>query len=62
MLYDSSNSMDRNIKKMRERQTLELIEDIADMQYHKTGDKWWLNLGVTVAKKLSRRIHENPNI
>ena len=39
---------------MTERQTLELLLDVADAQYHNTGDKWWLNLGLEVAKKRGR--------
>lgn len=40
---------------MRERQMLECILDIADMEYHNTGDKWWLELGLDVATKLRRK-------
>ena len=39
---------------MTERQILELLLDLSDAQYHKSGDKWWLNLGVEVAKKRGR--------
>ena len=46
---------------MKERQVLECIEDIADMQYHETGDKWWLKLGLDVAKKKHRRKYETKN-
>ena len=38
---------------MRERQILESMLDMADLLYHKTGDKWWLHIGVEVAKKLN---------
>lgn len=38
---------------MTERQALECIMDIADAYYHKTGDKWWLQLGVDIANKLN---------
>lgn len=36
---------------MRERQMLECIQDIADMEYHETGDKWWLKIAIEAAKK-----------
>lgn len=39
---------------MKERQALECIGDIADMEYHKTGDKWYLALAIEVAKKMRR--------
>ena len=39
---------------MREKQVLELIQDVADQWYHKTGDKWYLNLAIETAKKLRR--------
>lgn len=41
---------------MRERQVLECLEDVAEMWYHKTGDKWWRKLGeiVTEKKKVKR--------
>lgn len=42
---------------MKELTSLECIADIADMQYHKTGDKWWLALGLEVSKKINRRNH-----
>lgn len=41
---------------MRERQALECIQDIADMYYHKTGDKWYLRLAIETAKKLNERV------
>ena len=44
---------------MTEKQILRLLLDVADMQYHNTGDKWWLNFGVEVAKKSGRRKHES---
>lgn len=37
---------------MKERQALECIGDIADMEYHKTGDKWYLSLAIEVARKV----------
>ena len=40
---------------MTELQALECMLDVADMHYHQTGDKWWLNMGVEIAKKLHRR-------
>lgn len=40
---------------MSEYQILECMLDMADMQYRKTGDKWWLSLGVEVAEKIGRR-------
>lgn len=40
---------------MKERQILECIEDTAEMEYHRTGDRWWLNLQVEVVRKLNRR-------
>ena len=40
---------------MSEIQTLECMLDIADMQYHNTGDKWWLFIGVEIAKKRGLR-------
>ena len=39
---------------MTERQILELLLNIADAQYHNTGDKWWLNMGVEVSEKRGR--------
>lgn len=33
--------------------------DVADMEYHNTGDKWWLNMGVEIAKKAGRRKNES---
>ena len=39
---------------MREKQVLELIQDVADQWYHKTGDKWYLSLAIETAKKLRR--------
>ena len=42
---------------MSERMALECMLDIADMQYHNTGDKWWLSLGLEIATKLKRRKH-----
>lgn len=40
---------------MTERQALECIQDIADSWYHRTGDKWWLQLAIDTARKLKRR-------
>ena len=40
---------------MTEVQLLDCMLDIADMQYHNTGDKWWLNLGVEIATKRRRK-------
>lgn len=39
---------------MRERTVLELIEKIADAQFHKTGDKWWKE----IAKKIEDKQEE----
>lgn len=36
---------------MRERQLLQCLEDVANMQYHKTKDKWWKKLAEMVNKK-----------
>lgn len=40
---------------MKERQELECIREIADMLYHKTGDKWYLSLCIDVTRKLRGR-------
>lgn len=40
---------------IKERSALECIEDIADAQYRRTGDKWWLRLCIDVAKKQHKR-------
>lgn len=54
--------MDRKQKMMKERAILECIQDMADMLYHRTGDKWYLILGVETAKKLRSRGYEAKNI
>lgn len=36
---------------MRERTVLELIEKVADAQFHKTGDKWWKKVRDMIAEK-----------
>lgn len=40
---------------MTELQVLKCMLDVADMEYHNTGDKWWLEIGVAIAKKRGRR-------
>lgn len=40
---------------MSEYQILKCMLDVADMNYHNTGDKWWLNIGIEIAKRLNRR-------
>lgn len=40
---------------MSEMQILNCMLDIADMQYHNTGDKWWLYIGIEIAKRRGRR-------
>ena len=40
---------------MTELQVLDCMLDVADMEYHNTGDKWWLSIGVEIAKKRGRR-------
>jgi len=47
---------------MRERMILECIQDIADSWYHKTGDKWYLLLGLEVTKKLRSKNYEVKDI
>lgn len=37
---------------MRERQLLECLLDICDMQYQRTGDKWYLRACIETAKKI----------
>ena len=44
---------------MTEIQMLDCMLDIADMQYHKTGDKWWLGIGIEIATKMGRKKNEN---
>lgn len=51
MYYDYNVGIYRG-QEMTERQTLECMLDIADSQYHNTGDKWWLQIGVEIARKL----------
>lgn len=36
---------------MKERQILDCIRAMADMEYNKTKDKWWLELAITVDRK-----------
>lgn len=36
---------------MRERQLLQCIQDVAIMQYYKTGDKWWGELAAAAEEK-----------
>ena len=36
---------------MRERYILECIRDMADMEFEKTKDEWWLRLAIAVEKK-----------
>lgn len=36
---------------MKERFILECIRDMADMEYNKTKDEWWLKLAITIARK-----------
>lgn len=38
---------------MTERQTINAIEKVAEMYYHKTKDKWWLKLAVYTEKRLN---------
>ena len=47
---------------MKERAILECIRDMADMMYHRTGDKWYLMLGIETAKKLRSRHYETKDI
>lgn len=36
---------------MKERQILECIRDMADMEYNRTKDTWWLELAIIVDRK-----------
>ena len=36
---------------VKERKILELMEEVADWYYEKTGDKWYFNLAETIRKK-----------
>ena len=47
---------------MREKAVLECIQDIADMWYHKTGDKWYLALGLDVTKKIRSKYYATEDI
>jgi hypothetical protein len=38
---------------MTERQTIAAIEKVAEMQYTKTGDNWWLKLAIYAEKRLN---------
>lgn len=40
---------------MTETQVLRCMLEVADMEYHNTGDKWWLNAGVEISKKIRRK-------
>lgn len=61
LLYFAYDDMDRG-QKMRERMILECIQDIADSWYHKTGDKWYLMLGLEATKKLRSKNYETKTI
>lgn len=39
---------------MKEQHILESMLDVADMQYHNTGDKWWLRTYMRIGKKLRK--------
>lgn len=39
---------------MSEGQLLECLLDICDMQYRRTGDKWYLKASIETAKKIRR--------
>lgn len=54
--------MDRELKEMRERVALECIQDMADSWYHRTGDKWYLALGLEITKKLRSKSYETKDI
>lgn len=47
---------------MRERVALECIQDMADSWYHRTGDKWYLALGLEITKKLRSKSYETKDI
>lgn len=38
---------------MTEQQALRAIENISEMYYHKTKDKWWLKLAIYAEKRLN---------
>lgn len=40
---------------MTERQVLECMMQVAAKEYNNTGDEWWFELGVTIARKVGRR-------
>ena len=40
---------------MTERQVLECMMQIAAKEDNNTGDEWWFDLGVIIAKKVGRR-------
>lgn len=40
---------------MTERQVLECMMQVAAKEYNNTGDEWWFDLGVIIAKKVGRR-------
>lgn len=39
---------------MTEYQILRCMLDVADMLYHNTGDKWWLEIGIEISRRLNR--------
>ena len=47
---------------MRERAVLECIQDMSDMMYHRTGDKWYLALGFETTKKIRSKSYETKDI
>lgn len=51
LFISSANSLARELKRMKERFILECIRDMADMEYNKTKDEWWLKLAITIARK-----------
>lgn len=62
MFHTHHDCMDRECKKMKERVALECILDISDSLYHKTGDKWYLSLGIGVATKLRSKNNGTKNL
>ena len=47
---------------MKERAILECIRDMSDMMYHRTGDKWYLALGLDTTRKLRSKGYEAKDI
>ena len=46
------NSYKLGKQKMTEKQIIRAMENIAEMYYHKTKDKWWLKLAIYTEKRL----------